>query len=772
MLNKGFLIFDGAMGTSLQKYGLAAGELPELLNFSNPEMIEKIHKEYVEAGADVVTTNTFGANRLKLSGKAEVNDVILAAVKIAKKSGAKYVALDLGPTGQVLEPIGTLTFEEAYDLYAEQVLAGKKAGADLVIIETMSDLLEIKAAIFAVKENCNLPLFATMTFGEDGRTFMGTSPENMALTLASWGVDALGVNCSLGPNELLGTVEKICKFSRVPVIVQPNAGLPKVIDGKTVFTVTPDDYAEAISKMIDMGVSVIGGCCGTTPDHIRAVKELTIGKMPVKRDVKSVSAVTSGQNVVIIDGTTAIIGERINPTGKPKLKEALRNLDFDYIVSEAVNQQSAGADILDVNTGLPEIDEPSVLKSVVKKLQSITSLPLQIDSSDVNAIEGAVRVYCGKPIINSVNGKKESMDAVLPIVKKYGTAVVALTLDESGIPETAESRFEIAEKIVREAEKYGIDKSDIFVDCLVLTASTNQSQVMETLNAIKLVKSRLGVKTVLGVSNVSFGLPSREILNSAYLAAAFGAGLDMPILNPMSEDYRKIVSAFKVLNNEDKNAEKYISEFSESRQEKAETVDMDLKSIIINGLKGSAEGAVKELLKTKAPLEIINEEFIPALDIVGGKFERGEMFLPQLMASAEAVKVGFELLKGEATDTSKGTIVLATVKGDIHDIGKNIVKMLLGNYGYNVIDLGKDVEPEAVVDAVKKYNAPLVGLSALMTTTVKGMEDTIKLLKENNLDCKVMVGGAVLTEEYAKMVGADFYAKDALEATKIAGAIF
>ena len=673
----------------------------------------------------------------------------------------------------MLEPIGTLTFEEAYELYKEQVVAGKNAGADLVIIETMSDLLETKAAVLAVKENCDLPLFVTMTFSEDSRTFMGTSPENMAITLSSLGVDALGVNCSLGPNELLGTVERICKVATVPVIVQPNAGLPKVIDGKTVFEVTPDEYKDAISKMIDMGVQIIGGCCGTTPDHIKAVKELTLTKELVKREVSPVSAVTSGQREVILTSGTAIIGERINPTGKPRLKEALRNLDFDYIVSEAVNQQNAGADILDVNAGLPEINEPEVLKAVVKKLQSITPLPLQIDSSNAKAVEDAVRVYCGKPIINSVNGKQESMDEIFPIVKKYGASVVALTLDESGIPETAEGRFKIAEKIVKEAEKYGIPKSDIFVDCLVLTASTNQSQVMETLNAIKLVKQKLGVKTVLGVSNVSFGLPSREVLNATYLAAAFGAGLDMPILNPLSKEYQKIVSAFKVLNNEDKGAEKYIGEFSEVATESVASVQgMDIKSIIINGLKGSAEDAVKELLKTKAPLEIINEEFIPALDIVGGKFEKGEMFLPQLMASAEAVKVGFELLKSEATDTSKGTIVVATVKGDIHDIGKNIVKMLLNNYGYNVIDLGKDVAPELIVDAAKKYNAPLVGLSALMTTTVKGMEDTIKLLKEENVPCKVMVGGAVLTEEYAKMVGADYYAKDALEAVKIAGKVF
>jgi len=773
MLNKGFLIFDGAMGTSLQKYGLLTGELPELLNFSNPGIVERIHKEYVSAGADVVTTNTFGANRHKLSGKAEVSEVINQAVKIAKKSGAKYVALDLGPTGQVMEPIGTLKFEEAYELYKEQVVAGYNAGADLVIIETMSDLSETKAAILAVKENCDLPLFVTMTFGEDGRTFMGTSPENMAITLCSLGADAVGVNCSLGPKELLGIVEKVCKYATKPVIVQPNAGLPKVIDGKTVFEVTPEDYAEAIEKMIDMGVCIIGGCCGTTPEHIKAVKDLTLRKIPVKREVMPISAVTSGQRAVILDGGTAIIGERINPTGKPKLKEALRNMDFDYIVSEAVSQQTAGADILDVNTGLPEIDEKEVLKSVVKKLQAVTPLPLQIDSSNVDAIEGAVRVYSGKPIINSVNGKKESMDAILPIVKKYGAGVVALTLDEGGIPDTAQGRCEIAEKIVREAEKYGIPKSDIYVDCLVLTASTNQSQVMETINAIKLVKSRLGVKTVLGVSNVSFGLPSREILNSAYLAAAFGAGLDMPILNPLSKEYQKTVAAFKVLNNEDVASESYIRTFSEIKEEKAEEKETkDLKSLIINGLKGETEGTVKELLKTKAPLEIINEEFVPALDTVGEKFEKGKMFLPQLMASAEAVKAGFELLKSDAKDTSKGAIVLATVKGDIHDIGKNIVKMLLGNYGYNVIDLGKDVEPEAVVDAIRKSGAPLVGLSALMTTTVKNMEITIKAIKGAGLDTKIMVGGAVLTEDYAKMVGADFYAKDALEGVKIAGKVF
>jgi len=573
-------------------------------------------------------------------------------------------------------------------------------------------------------------------------------------------------------NRVLGVVEKICEFATVPVIVQPNAGLPKIIDGETVFEVTPGDYAAAIEKMIDMGVSIIGGCCGTTPEHIKAVKELTRKKTPKKRDVQHVAAVTSGQNAVILKGNTAIIGERINPTGKPKLKEALRTKNYDYVIAEAVAQQSAGADILDVNAGLPDIDEGEVLKELVKKLQAVTPLPLQIDSSDEKAVEKAVRVYCGKPIINSVNGKKESMDLILPIAKKYGAAIVALTLDEGGIPETAEGRYLIAEKIVKEAEKYGIPKSDIYVDCLVLTASTNQAHVMETLKAISLVKRGLGTKTVLGVSNVSFGLPEREILNAAYLGAAFGAGLDMPILNPLSDEYKKVVAAFKVLNNEDLGAENFIAEFSEVKgSNTTEIKSMDIREIVISGLKALAEDATRELLKTKSPLEIINSEFIPALDIVGEKFEKGEMFLPQLMASAEAVKVGFELLKGESEEATKGKVILATVKGDIHDIGKNIVKMLLQNYGYNVIDLGKDVDPQKVVNTAKENDVKLVGLSALMTTTVKGMEDTIKALRQAGVDTKVMVGGAVLTEEYAKMVGADFYAKDAQAAVKIAGSV-
>ena len=773
MFEEKFIIFDGAMGTSLQKYGLAAGELPELLNFSHPDIVEKIHKEYLQAGADIITTNTFGANRLKLGNNATVEDVVTQAVKIAKKVGAKLVALDLGPTGQVLEPIGTLSFEEAYDLYKEQILAGAKAGADVVLIETMSDILETKAAILAAKENCTLPVIATMTFGEDKRTFMGTSPENAAITLCALGVDAVGVNCSLGPNELLDVVKKICEFSTKPVIVQPNAGLPKVVNGKTVFEVTPADYAKAIQKMIDMGVSIIGGCCGTTPEHIKEVKKLTQDKTPVKREIKRVSAITSGQAEVILTDNTAIIGERINPTGKPKLKEALKNRDFDYIVSEAVAQQNAGADILDVNAGLPDIDEEEVLKQIIKKLQAVTTLPLQIDSANISAIEKAARVYAGKPIINSVNGKKENMEKIFPIVKKYGAAVVALTLDEDGIPETAEGRYKIAEKIVNTAKSYGIDKSDIFIDCLVLTASTNQKAVMETLKAITLVKRNLGVKTVLGVSNVSFGLPSREVLNATFLAAAFGAGLDMPILNPLSKEYSKTVAAFKVLNNEDKNAESYISSYSnETAQKPAEKSNLNMREIIINGLKGEAESKTKELLKAKTPLEIIDNEFIPALDIVGEKFEKGEMFLPQLMASAEAVKAGFELLKSEKSNSSKGKVILATVKGDIHDIGKNIVKMLMQNYGYEIIDLGKDVEPEEVLKAVKEHQAQLLGLSALMTTTVKSMEETIKLVKNEVPEIKIMVGGAVLTEDYAQMVGADFYAKDAQGGVKIAAEIY
>lgn len=768
-----FLLFDGAMGTMLQKAGLKAGELPELLNLNAPETILNIHKEYLNAGADIITANTFGANRHKMKDSETVKKVIKSGIDIAKQSGAKYVALDIGPTGAMLKPIGTMDFDTAYDIFKEQVLAGKDA--DIILIETMSDLLEMKAAVLAAKENSNLPVFATMTYTDNGRTFLGTDPTSATITLCSLGVDAVGVNCSLGPKELKNVVTEILAVSTKPVIVQANAGLPEIIDGKTTFPVNPKEYAMYISELADMGVSVIGGCCGTSPEYIAEIKSALKEKKPIQPQKKSYTSFTSNSKTVFLDNNIALIGERINPTGKKKIKEALREHNHEYIISEAVMQEECGADILDVNAGLPEIDERATLKELVTELQGVTTLPLQIDSTDPQAIEEAIRVYSGKPIINSVNGKKESMDSIFPIVKKYGAAVVALTLDENGIPDNAEDRFKIAEKIINTAKEYGIPKTDILIDCLVLSASTNQEMVLETTKAITLVKSRLGVKTVLGVSNVSFGLPSRDIINSTFLAVAFGAGLDMPIMNPMSEEYMKIISAFKVLNGEDKSSEKFIKKYSSDESKPISTPEKtDITEAIIKGRKDIIHDLVVEYLKSHDAMDVINKKFIPALDVVGDKFEKGSIFLPQLMTSAETVKIGFDVIKNLPGDNSpKGdSILIATVKGDIHDIGKNIVKMLLENYGYNVIDLGKDVEPQIICDTAKKLNVKLVGLSALMTTTLKYMEETITLLRNNNIDCKIMVGGAVLNKNYAEMVGADYYAKDAAEAAKIAASVF
>ena len=769
------LIFDGGMGTMLQKGILKDGELPELLNMTNPDALLDIHKMYVSAGAEVITSNTFGANRRKLAGKADVSDVVTAAVGIAKQSGAKYVALDIGPTGAMLEPYGTLSFDEAYDMFEEQISAGVAAGCDCIIIETMSDLAEAKAAVLAAKENCRLPVFVTMSFEEDGRTFLGTTPEIAAVTLSSLGVDAVGINCSLGPKEVLPLVERMLAYSRVPVMVQPNAGLPQIKNGKTVFIVEPDEFAGYIKQMTDIGVRIVGGCCGTTPTHIRAVADIIKGTDVPEVLPRYVTAFTSSQNLVVLgDNDTCVIGERINPTGKKKLKQAIINEDMAYIASEAINQTEAGADILDVNAGLPDIDEKHMLVKMIKELQSVTPLPLQIDSSDAFAVEAAARIYSGKPIINSVNGKPESMDRILPIAKKYGAAVVALTLDENGIPDTAEGRVAVAEKIIEKAASYGIPKEDILVDCLVLTASTNQAMVMETLRAVSIVKARFGVKTILGVSNVSFGLPKRELINSTFLAAAFGCGLNVPILNPNSRAYMDVVNSFKVLNNENMSIDNFIQKYSDSEDAKpaVTTSDISLDDIIVKGYKTMAADATQKLLDDGTqPLDIINNIFIPALNIVGEKFEKGEMFLPQLMASAETVKAGFDVIEKHSGNTAvatKGKIILATVKGDIHDIGKNIVAMILSNYGYQVPDLGKDVEPQVIVDRIKADNVTLVGLSALMTTTVKSMADTIALIRSSGCECKIMVGGAVLNEEYTRMVGADYYAKDAAGAARIA----
>lgn len=781
LITKEFIFFDGAMGTMLQQRGLKTGEIPETYNIIHPEIIKEIHEEYLKAGANIITTNTFGANELKLKNSGySVEEIVTNAVKIAKEAkGEKYVALDIGPIGQMLEPIGTLSFERAYEIVKRQVVAGVKAGCDLILIETVSDLYEAKAAVLAAKENSNLPVFCTMTFEEDGRTFTGTDPTNMVSLLEGLGVDALGVNCSLGPGELLPIVEEILKYSSIPVMVQPNAGLPKIVDGETMYNVSVEEFSNHLKTMAEKGVCILGGCCGTNEEFIRKLVSELKGKTPKPLENKGYTTVCSPSKTVILGNGVKVIGERINPTGKKKFKEALKNNNIDYILTEAINQMEAGADILDVNVGLPEINETEMMVKVIKEIQSIINLPLQIDSSSPEVIEAAARIYNGKPIINSVNGKDQVMNQVFPIAKKYGACVVGLTLDEGGIPSKAEDRFKIAEKIVNKAKEYGIEKENILIDCLVLTASAQQEEVMETLKAVRLVKEKLGVKTLLGVSNVSFGLPNRELLNQTFLSMALVQGLDAPILNPNNKAIMDVIKSFKVLANIDKEAKKYIDENSnvEVKQEIQGTSKGDLKDIIIKGIKEEAAKITNELLKTNDSLTIVDNYLIPALDVVGGKFERGEIFLPQLIQSAETVKNSFAVIKEKELlenkkGISKGKIILATVQGDIHDIGKNIVKVILENYGFDIIDLGKDVPIEKVVKTAKEENVKLVGLSALMTTTVKSMEETIKSLKENNVQCKTIVGGAVLNPEYAEMISADYYAKDAQEAVQIARKVF
>lgn len=780
-LGKEILFFDGAMGTMLQKKGLKLGKMPEDLNIDNPEIIEEIHKLYVESGADIITTNTFGANRLKLAHSSySQEEIIKAAVLAAKKANPNgYVALDVGPLGQLLSPLGVLSFEEAYDIFKEQIILGEKYGADAVIIETMVDIYEAKAAVLAAKENSSLPVICTVTFQEDKRMLTGTSILGAVTILESLGVDALGVNCSLGPKELIPIVDELLQYSKTPVIVQPNAGLPKMIDGNTVFDLSVNDYSLIMNDFARKGVTILGGCCGTDEKFIKSIHDTLENFTPVLRKIKPRSIIATATKCVDLDDGIKIIGERINPTGKKRLKEALINNDLDYILREAVSQKENGADILDVNVGLPEIDEALVITNVVKEIQTIVDLPLQIDSSDAGAIEAALRVYNGKAVINSVNGKPEIMDSIFKIAKKYGACVVGLTLDENGIPSLAEERFKIAEKIVNTAEKYGIPKENLLIDCLVLTASAQQKEVAETLKAISMVREKLGVRTVLGVSNVSFGLPNRALLNRTFLTMALHSGLTTPILNPQSVEMIHIIKAFNVLTNQDKDSTSYINFFNDIKPEKEniKSSDLELPDIIRLGLKEEGKGKIYSLLEKHPPMYIIDNYLIPVLDTIGIKFEKGKIFLPQLIQTAETVKYFFEILKAEMLKekkafVSKGDIILATVKGDIHDIGKNIVKIVLENYGYNIIDLGKDVPVEKVVDTAKQKNVRLIGLSALMTTTVKSMEETIKALRENNIDCKVFVGGAVLNKEYADMIGADFYAEDAQESVRIADNFF
>ena len=773
-IGKRILFFDGGMGTLLQEQGLQAGELPETWNLKNPEPIIQIHKAYLAAGADIILANTFGANRFKYG--EDLEKIVTAGVANAKKavaeSGKKaYVALDIGSTGKLLQPMGTLDFEEAVGVFAEIIRVGEKAGADLILIETMSDTYELKAAVLAAKENSTLPIMATVIFDESKKMLTGASPQVVVSLLEGLGVDALGINCGLGPKQMKEIVKELLKYASIPVIVNPNAGLPRSENGKTVFDVGAEEFAQDMEEIVTMGAWFAGGCCGTTPAHIQAMVEKCKEITPVPITPKNYTFVTSYSTAVELGGRPVIIGERINPTGKSKFKQALRDHNIDYILEEGVKQEDSGAHILDVNVGLPEIDEAAMMETIVYELQSIMPIPLQIDTTNMEAMERALRIYNGKPKINSVNGKAEIMEQVFPLVKKYGGVVVGLALDEDGIPDTTEGRLAIAEKIYQTGEKYGISRKDIVIDALVMTMSTNNESAKITLDTVKEITAR-GGKTVLGVSNISFGLPQRELINAAFFTMAMNNGLSAGIINPNAKAMRQAYDTFCVLGGYDAQCMNYIENYAvtdaPNAAAKPATAKLNLTDSIIKGLKDQAYRATEEELKTKEPMEIINGELVPALDVVGQGFEKGTMFLPQLLMSAEAAKAGFEAIRqyvqshGEAQE-KKATIVIATVKGDIHDIGKNIVKVLLENYGYEVIDLGKDVPPEKIVETVVDKHAPLVGLSALMTTTVVNMEESIKELHKEAPWCKIMVGGAVLTQEYADMIGADFYGKDAMQ---------
>lgn len=778
LLSNKFVFLDGGMGTMLQSYGIQTEHIPELLNITNPDAIIKIHSMYAEAGSDIIYANTFGANRFKLDGSGySVSEVVRAGIANARSvAGDKLVALDMGSTGQLLEPSGTVSFEEAYDAYKEIVVAGNDA--DVIVIETMTDLYEVKAALLAVKENSDKPVLVTMTFEENMRTFTGVSPECMVAVLEGMGVDALGVNCSLGADELLPVLDKICSLTDIPVIAKPNAGLPDPVTNQ--FNVNPEEFANSCIKLAGAGVKIFGGCCGTTPEHIRQMINILRDVDNVKRPIKRVSIACSSVNCVTIN-QPRIIGERINPTGKKRFKEALINHDIDYILSQAVEQIHAGAEILDVNVGLPEIDEKEMMVTAVKAIQAICDTPLQLDSTNPEVLEAGLRVYNGKPIVNSVNGEDESLDNILPLVKKYGASVVGLTLDKQGIPKTADGRFAIAKKILERAIYYGIPKENVFIDCLTLTASAEQDGVMETLNALNRVKNELGLKTVLGVSNISFGLPNRELITRTFLTMALHSGLDLPIINPNIESITGAVRAYRLLAGIDRNSTDFINIYANNSAPKAVPTNtekkIDLVFAVENGLKNDALKAVRELAENSDPMQIINEYLIPALDSAGEKFEKGKIFLPQLILTAESAQACFEVIKeklslNSSKNISKGKVVLATVKGDIHDIGKNIVKVLLESYGFDVIDLGKDVDPQLIVDTAIKYQVKLVGLSALMTTTLCAMEQTILLLNNQYPECKTVVGGAVLTASYAEQIHADFYAKDAKKTVDIATEVY
>ncbi len=800
-IGKELLFFDGGMGTLLQERGLKAGEVPETWNMLHPEVIEQINREYLLAGCNVVSANTFGVNRFKCKDLAySVDELVSAGVRIAKsametvriKEGnaqqRMYCALDIGSLGKLLKPLGEISFGEAYDAFKEVVLAGDLAGADLVLIETVSDPYEIKAAVLAAKENSKLPIVVTMIFDESGKLLTGGDVESVTAMLEGLGVDAIGFNCGLGPEQMKRLLPQLTACCSLPIVINPNAGLPVVVNGQTMFTVEPDAFAKSIRTLVEMGASAVGGCCGTTPEHIRKVVEVCGDLKITPVTDKNRTVVSSYNHAVCFTKKPLIIGERINPTGKPKLKQALRDNNMEYIYKEGLTQEENGAHILDVNVGLPEIDEPVLMREAVTGIQAIIDLPLQIDTSDPVAMEEGLRYYNGKPMLNSVNGKKESMESVFPIAKKYGAVVVCLCLDEDGIPETVEGRLKVAQKIVDTAASYGIAKKNLVMDALVLTISTGQDNARVTLETLYKIRYEMGIHTVLGVSNISFGLPDRVKINTAFFTMAMNNGLSAGIVNPSSEPMMAAYYSFNALIGEDEQCMQYIEECARQndkekpqagveRKKEAESGALSLHDAIVKGLSESAYQATIRLLDEKTDsLSIINEMLIPALDVVGKGFEEKKMFLPQLLMSADAAKASFEAIKETLSkqgknSESKGKIVIATVKGDIHDIGKNIVKTLLENYGFEMIDLGKDVAPELILKTVQENDIKLVGLSALMTTTVVYMEETIQLLRENHAGCKVMVGGAVLTQEYADMIGADFYSKDAMGSVRYANGL-
>ena len=784
-IQAGLVFFDGGTGTMLQEAGLAPGELPERWNLTHPEVIQNLHRAYLAAGCNIIKTNTFGANRLKLGD--ELAQIVLAGIQHAKAAITKtgqYVALDIGPLGKMLKPLGDLDFEDAVRVFAEVVRLGVQGGVDLILIETMNDAYETKAAVLAAKENSHLPVFVTNVYDERGKLMTGADPVSMIALLEGLRVDALGINCSLGPAQMKKLVPVFARYASLPIIVNPNAGLPHSEDGRTIYDVGPEDFAAEMTEIVRLGARIVGGCCGTTPEYMKRMIEQVRAIAPLPLSTKPHTLVSSYTHAVEMGPSPILIGERLNPTGKKRLKEALKREDMGYILNEGLKQADQGAHVLDVNVGLPGIDEAGMMCRVVEELQAVTDLPLQIDSSSPEVLERAMRRYNGKPLVNSVNGKEESLEQVLPLVAKYGGVLIALTLDEAGIPEDADGRIRIAKKIIERAASYGIARKDIVVDPLAMTISSDTTSALTTLACIRRLTQELQVHTSLGVSNISFGLPKREMITSTFFAMALANGLSAAIMNPASAEMMKVYHCAKALQNQDPNCQAYIAYADTVTTEVKNTAAAPkagepqaegLAGAIVRGLKEEAARYTKELLQTTAPMDVVNREIIPALDIVGQGFEKKTVYLPQLLMSAEAATASFEVIKqkmGSSSQEKKGTIVIATVKGDIHDIGKNIVKVLLENYGYEVIDLGRDVAPQTILDAVEKYQVRLAGLSALMTTTVPAMEETIQLIHEKAPYCQVVVGGAVLTADYAKQIGADFYGRDAMETVRVAEKVF